>query len=297
MLTEKIFISFLKIISRLDPKTAMSIARAVAVCAILLKLRMYQITVKNLAVCFKDLPRKELRHLAKESLANSFFLLFEYAYMSSWDKRDLLNLFQKVEGLNLLKDSLESDKGVLILVPHFGNFEILEVFLGAYYSFVALYNPPRVQSLDRAISNIRQRHGGSMYPIGRAGLRAIIKELRHGKISVVLPDQVPKLNSGAIHSKLFGNNIRYMSLVYKLLKSTSSEVLIASVTRSFKKRSLGYEIRFEKLSDLVYSRDKNEHIKAITDAIEAIVLRSPKQYQWEYKIFKNRNDIDFYDLS
>ena len=295
MPTAKLFVSFLKLISKLEPRRAMSVARTVSAFVALLNTGMYQTTVKNLRFCFSELQEKELRRLAKESLANSFFLLFEYAYMSTWDKSNLLNLFYQVEGLDLFKDSLKRGKGVLILVPHYGNFEILEVFMGAHYSFVALYNPPKVKSLDGVISNIRQRHGGSMYPIGSAGLRAIIKELRNGKISVVLPDQVPNLNSGAIEAKFFGNKIRYMSLVYKLLRSTSSEVLIASVTRRLEQTALRYEICFEKLSDLVYSQDKTEHIKAVTDAIEAIVLRSPKQYQWEYKIFKNREGVDPYN--
>ena len=166
--------------------------------------------------------------------------------------------------------------------------------MASYYSFVALYNPPKVKSLEQAVSNMRERHGGSMYPIGPSGLRAIIKELRNGKISVLLPDQVPNINSGAIQSEFFGNNIRYMSLIHKLLKKTSSEVLIASVKRCLDHNSLKYEICFEKPDDLVYSENEREHIGAVTDALERIVLRSPKQYQWEYKIFKNRRDFDPY---
>ena len=33
--------------------------------------------------------------------------------------------------------------------------------MASYYSFVALYNPPKVKSLERAVSNMRERHGGS----------------------------------------------------------------------------------------------------------------------------------------
>ena len=50
----------------------------------------------------------------------------------------------------------------------------------------------------------------------------------------------------------------------------------------------------DKLGPLTYSEDEGEHIGAVTDAIERIVLRLPKQYQWEYKIFKNRQDRDPY---
>ncbi len=294
MFIEKIFVLLLKIASYLKPQTGMAIARMLATFAILLKTRLRKTTETNLMLCFHELSDKELYDLVRDSLANSFYLFFEYAYMSNWDRNRLLGLFSQVDGLDLLEDGIRKRKGVLLLIPHFGNFEIFEVFMASYYSFVALYNPPKVKSLERAVSNMRQRHGGSMYPIGPSGLRAIIKELRNGKISVLLPDQAPNVDSGAIQSEFFGNNIRYMSLIHKLLKKTSSEVLIASVKRCLDHNSLKYEICFEKPDDLVYSENEREHIGAVTDALERIVLRSPKQYQWEYKIFKNRRDFDPY---
>ena len=76
MPTAKLFVSFLKLISKLEPRRAMSVARTVSTFAALLNTGMYQTTVKNLRFCFSELQEKELRRLAKESLANSFFLLF-----------------------------------------------------------------------------------------------------------------------------------------------------------------------------------------------------------------------------
>ena len=294
MFIEKIFVLLLRITSYLKPQTGMAIARLFSAFAFLLNTRLRKTTERNLKLCFKGLSQRELNEQVKESLTNSFYLFFEYAYMSNWDHQRLLSLFAQVDGLDLLEGALKKRKGVLLLLPHFGNFEILEVYMASYYSFVALYNPPKVKSLERAVSNMRERHGGFMYPIGSAGLRAIIKELRNGKISVLLPDQVPNVNSGAIQSEFFGNNIRYMSLIHKLLKKTSSEILFASVTRRLDHNSLKYEICFEKPDDLVYSEKESEHIHAVTDAVERIVLRSPMQYQWEYKIFKNRRDFDPY---
>ena len=294
MIAEKIFILLLKLTSKLTPQRGMAIARLCSAFAFLLNTRLRQITERNLRLCFDNLSNKELKDLVRESLANSFYLFFEYAYMSNWEHHKLLGLCKQVEGLDLLDEALSKQKGVLLLVPHFGNFEIFEVFLASYYSFVALYNPPKLKSLDLAVSNMRERHGGSMHPIGPTGLRAIIKALKNGRISALLPDQVPSLESGAIQSEFFGNNIRYMSLIYKLLKLTPSEVLIGSVTRRLEKGTLEYELCFEKPDDLVYSEKKGEHIRAVTDAIERVVVRSPKQYQWEYKIFKNRQDFDPY---
>ena len=78
--------------------------------------------------------------------------------MSNWDRQRLLSLFAQVDGLDLLEGALKKRKGVLLLLPH---LEILKSLrcMASYYSFVALYNPPKVKYLERAVSNMR-RHGG-----------------------------------------------------------------------------------------------------------------------------------------
>ena len=47
--------------------------------------------------------------------------------MSNWDHQRLLSLFAQVDGLDLLEGALKK-RGALLL-PHFGNFEILEVYM------------------------------------------------------------------------------------------------------------------------------------------------------------------------
>ena len=118
MFIEKIFVLLLKITSYVKPQTGMAIARVLATFAILLKTRLRKTTETNLMLCFHELSDKELYDLVRDSLANSFYLFFEYAYMSNWDRNRLLGLFSQVDGLDLLEDGIRKRKGVLLLTPH-----------------------------------------------------------------------------------------------------------------------------------------------------------------------------------
>jgi len=237
-------------------------------------------------MCFPDIGRDSEAELAKESLAHSLFLFFEFSYMSFWPRDQLLPLLKKVEGRELLDQAIGQRKGVLILVPHFGNFELLELFLGTYYDFAALYSPPKIKVFDKMLSEMRVRHGGSMFPTTTVGIKGILNQLKQGGVSAILPDQVPAEGAGVINASFFGNPIRYMSLAQRIIQKTGCNVVMASVTRKLSTNKLHYNLIFRQPFSDLYSPDPSAHGEALKKSIEQVVVESPEQYQWEYKIFK-----------
>jgi len=287
MLIERAIPIFLKLISLVKPSYASAISKILFVFAKLLNSRMYQTTEINIKLCFPGFQEEEQSRLVKASLVNSFFFLFEFAYLASWPKEKLLSLLIDTDGRNLLDQAINRRQGVLILVPHFGNFEFMEVFLGSYYDFAALYTEPKVRAFNKVLSDMRERHGGEMFAANGSGLRGLMNQLKQGRVTAILPDQVPGKNFGAINSTFFDQSIRYMSLVYRLIQKTGSEVLIASVTRVIGDNNFGYKITFEEPPNGLYSKERDIHGRALGNFIEKVVTRSPEQYQWEYKIFKD----------
>ncbi len=83
------------------------------------------------------------------------------------------SLLVATEGVEMIDGARRSGRGVLLLVPHFGNWEILNLFLGAHCGLTALYDPPRVRGLD---------------PISSRGSRAHRKRLASGDGSVAFED-------------------------------------------------------------------------------------------------------------
>ena len=119
---KKVFVLLLRITSYLKPQTGMAIARLFSAFAFLLNTRLRKTTERNLRLCFKGLSQRELNEQVKESLTNSFYLFFEYAYMSNWDHQRLLSLFAQVDGLDLLEGALKEAKRSITAVTPFWKF-------------------------------------------------------------------------------------------------------------------------------------------------------------------------------
>ena len=287
MLIERVISLFIKTTSSLPPRLAYRMSKLLFVLANLLSIRMNTTSLINLRLCFPNADQAQRNKLLKNSMTHSFFMVFEFAYMALWSREKLLSHLLEIEGRALLDRAISKKKGVLILVPHFGNFEFMEVFLASYYDFSALYTEPKIKAFDKILSDMRERHGGKMFPANGAGLRGIVNNLKQGGVTAILPDQVPGRNFGAIESSFFGNPIRYMSLVHRLILKNNPEVLIASVKRVIEYNKFGYHILIEEAPSKLFNSDSEIHGKALGEIIERVIMRSPEQYQWEYKIFKD----------
>ena len=287
MLIERAISLLIKTVSSLPPRFAYRMAKILYVLASLLSIRMYRTSLINLRLCFPNVDQEHRNKLLRNSMTHSFFLAFEFAYMVNWSREKLLSHSLEIEGQAFLDKAISKKQGVLILVPHFGNFEFMEVFLGSYYDFAALYTEPKIKAFNKVLSDMRERHGGKMFPTNSSGLRSIVNKLKQGGVTAILPDQVPGKNFGAIESSFFGNPIRYMSLVHRLILKNNPEVLIASVKRVIEDNKFGYHIVIDEAPSSLYSSEPEIHAKALGEIVEKVIMRSPEQYQWEYKIFKD----------
>ncbi|MEM9622755.1 MAG: lysophospholipid acyltransferase family protein [Pseudomonadota bacterium] len=237
----------------------------------------------NIQACFAHLDAHEQEAMCRLSLRHLALLVFEFAQLAHWPDDKLLGQIVEVEGLELLEAAIESKQGVLLMVPHFGNWEVLCAFLGKHYALAALYDPPKIASLEPVMVAARQRYEAQMFPIDTGGIRSLIKVLRSGSLVAILPDQVPDRSAG-VHADFFGRPALSMTLSHRLISKNQPCVLMGSVTRLLNDKGYSYRVCFEKgpaagATDL-------DTATSINAAIEKIVRRAPEQYQWEYKRFK-----------
>ncbi|MCZ6643630.1 MAG: lysophospholipid acyltransferase family protein [Gammaproteobacteria bacterium] len=244
--------------------------------------RPARITKVNLALCFPELSEPERARLGKRSVQETARLMTETGLIWHWSKERRLPTLAGISGEEFIKASLAEKRGILLLIPHFGNWEYLNLLLGKY-PFTALYDPPRIRSLEAPMRRSRDRGGARLMRIDRVGLRAVYRALSEGEMVAILPDQVPDRSAG-IHAPFFGVPALTMTFAHRLIKKTHPLVLMASVTRV----DLGFEVCFSKLSEDIYSDDVTRSVAAMNQAIEDLVRRDLAQYQWEYKRFKKQ---------
>lgn len=271
--------------SRCSQSVALRLSRGLAGVMTRLNTEGAQVTQINLQTCFPEADEQTRLALTRESLTHMALLFFEFAQLRYWPLERLLSRIDEVIGEPQLQTAFDSPRGVLLFVPHFGNWEMLCAFLGTHYSLAALYDPPKLASLEPTILAARQRYDARMFAIDTAGMRSLYRELRSGKLVGLLPDQVPERNAG-VYAEFFGQPTLTMTLPYRLIQKTKPVVFMGAVERVVGDSHWRYRLRFEQLPDAAAFRDAQTTARILNDNVERFVRRDPSQYQWEYKRFK-----------
>lgn len=245
-----------------------------------LRLDGERITSINLERCFPELDAAERARLSRHSLQHSAMLLTEMGTLFHWPVNDWRRLAIIVEGEELLRGTDADDRGVLILVPHLGNWEFLALVLGEY-RVTALYDPPRQPALDPLIRDARSRAGATLLPIDASGLRRFYQALKDGGVTALLPDQVPDRNAG-VYAGFFGSPALTMTFAHRLLRRTGARVVLGAAIRVYD----GFRVTFREVDDAIRDADPVVSATAMNEAIASLVRETPAQYQWEYKRFK-----------
>jgi KDO2-lipid IV(A) lauroyltransferase len=198
----------------------------------------------------------------------------------TWPLRRLRKLLRDVDGEHLLRDR-PAERGVLILVPHFGNWEFLGYYPGTLGPLAPLYERPKSAVADAVLRAARERLGHEPAADSAGGLRHLLRWLSGGGVVAVLPDQVPTLGAG-VAAPFFGHEAFTMTLVGKLLKRLDVDVLLGMAMRV----EGGFDVRLERMDPAIRNADPRRSATAMNAAVEAVVERAPAQYQWEYKRFR-----------
>ena len=173
-----------------------------------------------------------------------------------------------------------------MILPHFGNWEILTTYMKSVAKYSCLYSPRRLYELDELINQCRGRFGSEFLPLTRAGFRALLTRIKEGGVVVLLPDQVPEDGQSVI-STFFGRSLKTGTLPHALLKRGD----LLAVTMVAVRCQGGFNVHIQNVDEEIYSPDANVSIQALDHAIERVVELDPAQYQWEYKRFRGSAEI------
>ena len=240
--------------------------------------RAARTTRTNLELAFPDESAAWRRRLLRDSLRQTAMTAFEAAALWTWPLARLGTLACAVQGEHLLRQRVNGE-GVLVLAPHFGNWEFLGYYLNTCGPLVPLYERPRSAVVDAALVAARARLGSRPAPDSVAGLRRILAWLRGGGLVAIMPDQTPRTG---VRASFFGQSTQTMALVSKLLQRVRAHVVVAVAARA----PGGFAIRIETVDGAIADPDPVTSATVMNAAVEAVVRRDPAQYQWEYKRFR-----------
>jgi KDO2-lipid IV(A) lauroyltransferase len=249
-----------------------------------LNTRGAMVTNTNLELCLSQLSAQEREAMVRQSLIHTARTVLETpaAWLGSYDR--ILGWIKEIENEDLLDRALEEGRGVLILLPHIGNWELANVYFASRGgNQTGLYAPPSQAYLKPLMSEVRHRFGNELVPTTVKGIATLFKRLKEGRVVVVLPDQVPASGEFA---PFFGVDALTDVLVPRMVKRARPVVLSCVIKRLGVGE--GFRMTFIEAHPDIYSDDLKAALRGVNLSVEACVKVAPEQYQWEYKRFKER---------
>ncbi|MBT8139137.1 MAG: lysophospholipid acyltransferase family protein [Gammaproteobacteria bacterium] len=245
--------------------------------------RHRHIAQTNIALTQPSLSDQARQQLVNRALEQSLCTTLEMPLIWRRDNAWLQSKILRVDDDAILTSALATNKGVLLICPHVGNWEVLGRYLPRYANTTSLYQPPKIDWLESFVKHGREMSGAELVPTSQRGVARLLKALQRGEIVGMLPDQVPKQNAG-VYAPFFGVPAYTMTLVYKLLQKTGCQAVLGYTIREDR----GFRIIFKTVPGALYSEDMQESVAALNQLIETATEEDLAQYQWAYKRFKRQ---------
>jgi KDO2-lipid IV(A) lauroyltransferase len=191
------------------------------------------------------------------------------------------DLVVEVNGWEHVDDAAKRGKGVVIVTPHIGCWEIAGQYVASRMPITVMYSPPKIRALEPVMRAGRSRSGAmKSVPADLRGVRAMLKALKRGEAIGILPDQVPGVGEGE-WVEFFGRPAYTMTLVGRLSEQTGAPVLLCRAERL--PRGRGYRFIAE---PLLAPRPPESPVRALNRSLEQMIRRRPEQYMWGYNRYK-----------
>jgi KDO2-lipid IV(A) lauroyltransferase len=193
---------------------------------------------------------------------------------------ELLSLIARVSGWEHVEAARQTGRGVIILTPHLGCFEIAGHFIASRMPITTLYRRPRQEWLAPLMEGGRGR-AFKLAPADTSGVRRLIRALRQGEAIGVLPDQVPGKGEG-LWAPFFGRPAYTMTLAARLAETGATAVFVFAERLHY---GAGYQLHFQPLSAPL-AGDLPARVAQLNHEIEANIRLCPAQYLWGYNRYK-----------
>ena len=245
------------------------------------------ITLHNLKCAFPEKEMPELIRIAKGAYRHLAVVMSEF-FEIPWLTRETYRKWVEFEGLEHFETAFSRQKGVLSIVAHLGNWEMMTMaFPLAAQPIQIVYRPLDNPVMDNLLGWSRTKHGNSLIPKGGSGKR-IIRLLRENNAIGILSDQNVDKREG-IFVDFFGRPACTSVGTAVLALQSGAPVLPAFMPRMPDGRYrliILPPVEITRTDD--YESDLVVNTQRFTKVVEDMVRKYPDQWFWIHQRWKTK---------
>ena len=103
-----------------------------------------------------------------------------------------INLLNKVNNEEVIKECVNKNKGVIFMTPHHGSWELSGLFVASKIKTYTMFKPLRNKVLNDFVFKGRESQGASLVETDNIGVKKLLKALKNNFGIGILPDHTPK---------------------------------------------------------------------------------------------------------
>ena len=189
------------------------------------------------------------------------------------------------EDLSLFKKYYEQSKSVIIVMGHFGNWELGGARFGIenLHTLFVIYHPLSNKYFDKLVYKMRTRLGNKLYPMNET-LRGMVRDRNKVTATAFIADQTPsQLN--VYWTNFLNQDTPVFTGPEKIARKFNYPVIYVSVKRP--KRGL-YKIENQLLVEEPEKTSDNEISEKFTRMLENDIFLHPEIWLWTHKRWKHK---------
>ncbi len=248
-----------------------------------------KVALENLHIAFgEEKSEKELLAIARKAFQNLGMMAIEFFRIPGMDV-EAFKKRVKIEGLEEALRLLGKGRGVLLLLSHFGNWELMGIMSKLIGDSIMVIAKPMKKNkrVDRFITEIRSAAGLEVISSIKAS-RIVIKALSRNRVVGILIDQRAKRSEG-IWADFFGKKAPTTpGLAVLAMKTGAPVVPVFMVRNGFEKHRLVIQGPLELVHTGDIKKDVEANTQLFNDTLESMIRRYPDQWFWVHRRWERK---------
>lgn len=236
---------------------------------------------------------RRVRQVARRSFRNYVKYMVDFLRQPHLTSQEIIALVTGT-GWDYIEEALQYGKGVMLISPHFGNWDGAAAVAAAHgYNISTVAKDFEPPELNELLQGARRNKGIKIYSL-KDSMRGLFSTLKNNNMVVLLLDS-PLQNEGIVVN-FFGRPVRFAAGPGTLVYMTGAKVVLGYLARQPGNRT--FYGCWEPIMRYELIGERDHDIQAITQAIansvEKLVRRHPDQWYMFHRIFLTDAEIAEY---